>query len=326
MPRLYRIAALVPTLAAVVCLPMAAQDASTGALNGVLRDPSGAAIPAATLTLRNIATGQQYELQSDRLGEFLFPSLTPGTYVLTVAATGFQTLQLDAIEVAIGKTTRLLPHMHIAGAIQSVEITATEATGFDSPFNANLSPQQLQLLPLDGRRFQSLAVLTPLVSAEEADVVLNPSEETAAQPIGDTDNARLSFRAQDPALNRFTLNGADHTRLFDMQPHGGSSLPFAITQEAVQEFGVRAIATAQTEQPHGAGGAIHTVTRRGGEGIHGTAFFLIRNSAGNAINPFSVAARYNNGAPTLTLLKPRDQREQFGGSIGGSTGLRGLYA
>lgn len=308
----------------MACLPVAAQDASTGALNGVFRDPSGAVIPAAQLTLRNIATGQQVELQSDRLGEFLFPALTPGTYILTATATGFQPLQLDAIDVAVGRTTRLLPRMHIAGAIQTIEITANPATSFDSPVNANLSPQQLQLLPLDGRRFQSLAVLTSLVSAEDADVVLNPSEETAAQPIGDTDNARLSFRAQDPALNRFTLNGADHTRLFDMQPHGGG-LPFAITQEGVQEFGVRTIATAQTEQPHGAGGAIHTVTRRGGEGIHGSTFFLIRNSAGNAINPFSIATQYNNGAPTISLLKPRDQREQFGGSLGGPTRLRGVY-
>lgn len=323
LPRLCRIAAFLPALA---CLSMAAQDAATGALNGVLVDPSGAAIPAAQLILRNTATGQQATLQTDRLGEFLFPALPPGTYTLSATANNFNPLQLDTIGVAVGKTTRLMPRMAIAGTLQSVEITATEATSFDSPINANLSPQQLQLLPLDGRRFQSLAILTPLVSAEDADPILNPNEETATQPTGDTDNARLAFRAQDPSLNRFTLNGTDHTRLFDMQPHGGSSLPFAITQEAVQEFGVRAIANAQTEQPHGAGGAIQTVTRRGGADIHGSAFFFIRNSAGNASNPFSVATSYNNGSPTTTLLKPRDQREQFGGSIGGPTGLHDIYA
>lgn len=65
LPRLHRIAALLLALVAMACLPVAAQDASTGALNGVFRDPSGAVIPAAQLTLRNIATGQQVELQSD---------------------------------------------------------------------------------------------------------------------------------------------------------------------------------------------------------------------------------------------------------------------
>ena len=326
MPRLHRIAALLPALTAVVCLSAAAQDASTGALNGVVADSTGAAIPAAQLILRNTATGQLAVLQTDRLGEFLFPALTPGTYVLTATAPNFSPLQIDTIDVAVGRITRLLPRMQIAGARQSIDITAAEATSIDSPVNANLSPQQLQVLPLDGRRAQSLAVLTPLVSAEDADVILNPSEEVPTQPVGDTDTARLAFRAQDPTLNRFTLNGADHTRVFDMQPHGGSSLPFTITQEAVQEFGVKAIATAQTAQPHGAGGVIHTVTRRGGEGIHGSAFFLIRNSAGNAINPFGTATQYNNGNPIVFLLKPRDQREQFGGSIGGPTGSRGLYA
>ncbi|MEZ2347526.1 TonB-dependent receptor domain-containing protein [Terriglobus sp. RCC_193] len=302
-----------------------AQDASTGALNGVVRDPNGAAIPAVSLTLRDVHTGQQRTLQSDRLGEFFFPSLAPGSYVLSAAAAGFNSLQVDAVDVAVGKTMRLLPRMQMGGVRQTVEVSASPAVEFDSPLNANLSPQQLQMLPLDGRRFQSLAVLTPLVAAEDADVVLNPAEESAPEAVGDTDNARLSVRAQDPALNRFTLNGADHTRQFDMQPRGGSALPFAITQEAVQEFGVRAVADADALQPHGAGGSLRTVTCRGGEDIHGAAFFLIRNSAGNAANPFSITTRYNNGSPTTTLVKPRDQREQFGGSLGGRLGLRGAY-
>lgn len=306
-------------------MPVAmAQDASTGALNGVVRDSSGAAMPSVTLTLRDVRTGQQRTLQSDRLGEFLFPSLTPGNYLLCATAAGFNPLQIDAVDVAVGKTTRLMPRMRIGDALQTVEVTASPAVEFDSPLNANLSPQQLQMLPLDGRRFQSLAVLTPLVAAEDADVVLNPVEESAPEAVGDTDNARLSIRAQDPALNRFTLDAADHTRQFDMQPRGGSALPFTITQEAVQEFGVRAVADTDSAQPHGAGGALRTVTRRGGEDVHGSAFFLIRNSAGNAANPFSTTTRYNNGSPTTTLVKPRDQREQFGGAIGGRL-LRRAY-
>ncbi|WP_156993688.1 TonB-dependent receptor [Terriglobus sp. TAA 43] len=333
MPGLSRIAVLLyprrtftALLLSVAAVPaVMAQDASTGALNGVVRDPSGAVLSAATLTLRDVQTGQQRTLQSDRLGEFYFPSLTAGTYVLSATATGFTPLQVNAVSVAVGKTTRLMPQMQIGGVRQEVEVTASPTVEFDSPLNANLSPQQLQMLPLDGRRFQSLAVLTPLVAAEDANAVLNPAEESAPQAVGDTDNARLSIRAQDPALNRFTLDGEDHTRQFDMQPRGGGALPFAITQEAVQEFGVRAVADADSSQPHGAGGALRTITRRGGEDVHGSAFFLIRNSAGNATNPFSTTTRYNNGSPTTTLVKPRDQREQFGGSIGGRLGLHSTY-
>lgn len=332
MFELFRIAVLVhprrtfaTLLLSLAAVPAMAQDAFTGALNGVVRDPSGAAVPAVTLALRDVQTGQQRMLQTDRLGEFFFPSLPPGSYVLSATATGFHSLQVDAVDVAVGKTTRLTPQMQIGGIVQTVEVTASPSVEFDSPLNANLSPQQLQMLPLDSRRFQSLAVLTPLVAAEDSDVVLNPAEESAPQAIGDTDNARLSIRAQDAALNRFTLDGRDHTRQFDMQPRGGSALPFVITQEAVQEFGVRAVADADSSQPHGAGGALRTVTRRGGEKIHGSAFFLIRNSAGNAANPFSTTTRYNNGSPTTTLVKPRDQREQFGGSISGKLGLHGAY-
>jgi len=310
-------------------MPVAAyaQDASTGALNGVVVDASGGAVVGSRMVLRNVATGEERVLNSDRLGEFLFSQLAPGIYRLIATANGFNALQMDTVVVTVGHTTRLRPQLVVGGVAQTVEVTAEDLPGFDSPVNADLDPQQMQELPLDGRRFQTLAVLTPLVSGEDAGVVLNPDEESdPGAGGGDTDNAQLAVRGQDPALNRFTLNGADNTRRFDMQPMGGGTLPFTIAQEAVQEFTVRAVQAGIDAQ--GAGGAVHTVTRRGGDKVHGSAFFLIRNSAANAANPFSTVTRYNGGSPVAAFVKPRDQREQFGGAIGGPLwkGLHGFVA
>lgn len=306
-------------LLAVACSVAVAQDGSTGAVNGVVRDASGGVVAGASVALRNVATGQSTTLRTDSLGEFLSVSLLPGRYVLRVSAAQYRSLQMDEVVVAVGQTTRLLPRLQVGDALQQVEVRADAAVSIDSPVNADVSPAQLQALPLDGRRFQTLAALTPLVSAEDSGAALNPEDDPSdATDAGDTDTSQLSVRGQDPSLNRFSLDGADWTRHFDMSSRGGNALPFTVTQEAVQEFAVRAMMSGnETDGGHAAGGVVHTVARRGGEQVHGSAFVFVRNSAADAANPFSSVTHYNGGSPLTTLVKPRDQREQFGGSLGG---------
>ena len=301
-----------------------AQDLATGAVNGVMIDSAGASVANVSLTLRNVATGEMRSVKADRLGEFLFSSLPPGTYVLEASASSFTALRVNEVVVAVGHTTRLLPRLQAGGVSQRVTVRAGDVPGFEPPVNADLSPSEMVMLPLDGRRFQTLAALTPLISAEDASVVLNPAEESGDAAPGDTDTARLAVRGQDPSLNRFTVDGVDSTRHFDMSPRGGNALPFTVALEAVQEFAVRAIADGEDAHGRSAGGAVHAVTRRGGEDLHGSAFFYLRNSAADAANPFSVVTRYNGGAALTTYVKPRDQREQFGGSLGGRL-LRGTF-
>ncbi len=95
-----------------------------------------------------------------------------------------------------------------------------------------------------------------------------------------------------------------------------SGMSYVFSQEAVREFRV----SSQNETAlygHGSGGIVTTITRGGTNDLHGAVFYNIRDAAWAATNPFSVATRYNNGAPTSSLVKPHDLRQQFGGSIGG---------
>ncbi len=297
-----------------------AQTSSTGALGGVVHDPFGASVAGARITLESVSTGAATELTSDRLGEFLFPEIAPGTYRVQIQALGFDELQLQAEEVQLGRTTRLAPLLRIGSVAQSVSVQAADdLPAFDSPVNGNLQPSELQTLPLDGRRFQSLAPLTPLVDADDAtpaDPVDSNGVDSTGTAASDTDNARLSIRGLDPMHNQYALNGLSLSRAFDGEPRGGRTLPFTIAQEGVQEFQVRAVGEG-TGRGRDAGGSVNTVSRRGEATVHGSAFFLLRNSGVGATNPFAVSTRYNGGSPTSTLVKPRDQREQFGGSIGG---------
>jgi hypothetical protein len=302
----------------ILCLSCAAithaQQDTTGSLGGVVRDSTGAAIAAASVDVTN-PTGRTQHSSSDRLGEFFFGSLPAGAYRVDVRADGFRALYIERADVALGHTLRLDALLTLAGVTQTVNATsADDLPGFDSPVNADLSPSELQALPLDGRRFQSLAQLTPLVSAEDAPPAANDTGTTAAP--ADSDNIRLSFRGIDPVQNRYALDGLDLTRAFDGEPRGGRVLPFTVPQEAVQEFQVRAVG-AGSPLGRDAGGSVNTVTRRGESAIHGSAFFLLRNSAVSAANPFAISTRYNGGSPVTGQIKPRDQREQFGGSVGG---------
>ncbi len=300
--------------------PLCAQDATTGALSGVVHDPSGAAIAGAQAFLETPSTGTILRAQADRLGEFLLPALPPGTYRLRVQAAGFRQLQVEAVDVELGRTTRLAPVLAIGAASQTVNVPAVESpAAFDPPVNQDLSPGELQELPLDGRRFQSLSLLTPLVDADES-VPADPADSNGAgdstEPASDTDNARLSVRALDPQHNQYLLDGLSLRRAFDGEPRGGRAMPFTVAQEGVREFQVRAVGEG-TGNGRDAGGSVNTVSRRGEAAAHGSAFFLLRNSGVGAANPFAVSTRYNGGTPAAAPVKPRDIREQFGGSVGG---------
>lgn len=124
-----------------------AQTSSTGALGGVVRDPSGAAIPETRVTLESIGTGLSSTLTSDRLGEFFFPELAPGSYRVRIQAAGFDPLRISGEEVVLGRTTRMAPSLRIGGVTQAVSVeTADDLPLFDSPVNGNLQPSELQAL------------------------------------------------------------------------------------------------------------------------------------------------------------------------------------
>ncbi len=300
---------------------MRAQGVSTGALGGVVTDPSGAAVAGAAVTLASAADGAVRAVVSDRLGEFLFGELPPGTYRLRIAASGFDDLQVADQTVELGRTARIAPSLQIGTQAQTVQVrTESELPEFEAPVNANLSPEELQRLPVDGRRFQSLAPLTPLISAEDAAPDNDPEDSNGSREAGDaapdTDAVRLSARGMDPQHNSYQLNGLSLTRAFDGEPRGGRLVPFSVAMEGVREFQVRAVGMG-TSLGRDAGASVNTVTRRGEAGVHGSAFVLLRASGVAAANPFAVSTRYNGGVPLTQFVKPRDLRQQFGGSFGG---------
>lgn len=300
------------------------QTSTDGAISGFVVDPGGAALAGAQVWVRSVATGFEDNAAPGRDGGFLVARLPAGTYQVTVECPRFERLVMTGVTVELGSVTRLEARMKLGSVTDSVTVTAapeSSAAGVASTITA----AEIDMLPVDGRRWQTFALLTPTANADpEVDGL-------------------LSFRGLPVTQNSVRIDGADADQSFGSVPlgvgsesdpeeerdsggagragfgsgygrHAGAAYTFS--QEAVREFRVSG-QNYSALYGHAAGGVVTTISKSGTNAVHGSGFYLVRDSALNAANPFSVATRYANGVVTSSTIKPRDLRQQFGGSVGG---------
>ncbi len=143
-----------------------AQFAQRGGLQGFVFDPSSAVAPGATVTLLNTAQGNTTQTKSDPTGHFEFTNLEAGQYVLSVSAPGFAEVKSEPLTVNIGASLRYDFQLKTGTVTQSVTVstTSTELETGQADVDTNVSSQQLEDLPLNGRNFTALAALAPGVS------------------------------------------------------------------------------------------------------------------------------------------------------------------
>src|ERR1700761_557577 len=149
-------------LCASFLLPASANcQVSTGDILGNVNDPSGAAVPGATIVLTNTETQERHSVTSDRAGEYTFTLLQPGHYSLQVNVPGFEPYQLTDITLSAGDRRRIVVGMAVGGVAQSVEVSAAPpALETDSTvLSTAVSERAVQDLPLNGRDFVQLADL-----------------------------------------------------------------------------------------------------------------------------------------------------------------------
>ncbi len=315
-----------------------AQSATTGAINGLIRDTHGRPVQAADVTITGDHEGSRTLHWSSASGAILLPALSPGEYTMEISAPPGRKVRVTGILVEVGGTAQVQVTLPPETMITEVTVDADESDDIEEPAAAAtvMSPREIQHLPVNGRRWQSFALLTPEANAG-----------TSSEASG-----LLSFRGIASSQNSSRIDGADNDQSFSGSPHGsgtdagpetelesesegqspsansgrdyssgsgGGRRPgaeFTFPQEAVREFRV----TGQNYSAlygHSAGGVITTVSRGGTDKLHGSGFYLLRESAWAATNPFSVATRYTTAGVTTAFVKPQDHRQQFGGSFGG---------
>jgi hypothetical protein len=294
MSRLYSLSfLLVVLLTLLFVFPRAlAQDASTGAIRGVVFDADGARLQGATVALANAATGIRYQATSDGEGAFVFELLPPGNYSTRVEAHGMSPQSSPLLQVDVGGTTQLEFRLSIAGAKETITVSGAPQLVETQPsaVSSVIDERAIEDLPLNGRRFTDLALLAPGVTQDP-------------RGLTSSSNGDLAFGGIRGYQSSYLVDGADNNNAFFSQARGRYRAPYQFSNEVVQEFRVSSNSYG-AEQGRAGGAVVNIVTKSGSNHLHGAAFYFLRDSRFNAQHPFAD-------------VKPDDQQHQFGFTLGG---------
>src|SRR5262245_27251526 len=250
------------TLRAIVfvCLgALARGQAPTGEIAGRVQDSSGALVPAASVTLRNLATGATRSASTNREGGYSFGALAAGGYEMQAGSPGFRTSTLK-VDVATGAVTTVDIRLEIGERkeIANVDSATPQIEYARHTIDQVVSREQIQELPLNGRSFLQLALLSPGVAV-------------STNSLGNYNRAmEVAVLSNNPDKTRIAVDGARINDAVD----GGTQQNFS--QEVVQEFQISAANFDLSTGVTGAG-AINIVTRTGTNQLHGSGFFFFRD-------------------------------------------------
>jgi len=273
---------------------MLPQSQTTGRLAGNVRDPTGAVIVGAEVTVSNNATGEERKVITDDEGNYSVPLLAPGSYRIRVTTSGFQSALFDQVQIVITETAKLNAQLIVAGIIVdpvTVRIAPLIQAGGPQLGRA-VDSRAVSELPLATRNFTQVLALSPGTSANLPDnAALGRNSLNVA-----VNGARVT-------QNNFQLNGVDANQI-----HANTSTGVAVpAPETIEEFKVQT-SLYDASFGRGGGGNIQAVTKGGSNHFHGAGYEYFRNAVLNANNPFLKAAGVKR--PTL-------QRNVFGGLLGG---------
>ena len=198
-----------------------AQSTTNGAIGGIVKDPQGAVVPNASITVRNEETNKESTGTSDGEGRFRIVQLQPGNYTVTVNAPGFSTYTQQHVVVEVGRETALDVSLSVSGAQATVVVTseAPVINTSQQDFSTNVNQVSINELPINGRRWSNFALLTP-----------------GAVPDGTF--GLISFRGISGLLNNNTVDGGDNNQAFFSEERGRTRIGYVISQAAIREFQV----------------------------------------------------------------------------------------
>jgi len=266
-----------------------------GRILGLVTDPTGAVVPGAQVTVRNVATGVERTLSTNPAGEYVAADLDPGTYAVSIQAAGFRTARADSVVLQVSRDARVNMTLQPGSADQTIEVHAGQplADTVDSTLNGVLENKAINELPLQGRDFQNLLPLHPGVQRT---------------PGGGFQS--ITSNGNRPDENNFFIDGAIDNDVYygesvlneaGIQGTPASFLPL----DAIEEFNTQESPTAEYGEKPGV--VMNLGIKSGTNKVHGTGYYFTRNSAVDARNFFDPPPN-----PVSDLIM-----HQFGASIGG---------
>jgi hypothetical protein len=267
---------------------------------GTVTDPSGSAIPNASIKATNTATNNVIDTKSSSDGVYTLPFLEPGVYRIETSAPGFQTLRREGITVTVGQKLNLPMQLAVGQATTEITVTGQQESieTADAARGLTFDPIKTQEYPLNGRQSYMLLSLTPGVIFTQEQFGSTGFSGTRGWDVNNS--YKFNGARAGNGNNVFMMNGTAIS-------NEGSTWEFAPSVDAIQEFS--AMTTVYDAQyGHEAGGVVNTVIRGGSNAWHGTVYDYFRNAvldANNFGNNYAGAKKGNH------------QQNQFGGTFGG---------
>jgi hypothetical protein len=291
-------------LALFVAVPAWAQTANTGVVLGTVTDAKGGVVPDANAELINSATNESRSIQTNSSGQYVFPSVTPGSYSLKVGKSGFRTVTFTNIAVNVSKSYTYDVALEISSGAETVEVTAgatAELQTTDAVVGGVVAGETLSHLPTLQRDTRELLTLQ---------AASTPYESSNGGGFGDSGGTVAGARSDQ---NAFNLDGIDITD--NVISGGGNQVPvIPIGVEATDEFRV-GLTNNNASFGRAEGGQINVISKSGTNTFHGSTYWYHQNSALNANTWDLNHTPDGNGDPSTK--KPADHDNRGGFTFGG---------
>jgi hypothetical protein len=277
-----------------------AQTVSSGAITGIVTDPSGAAIAGAAIVATEKGTGFKRSATTDSSGSYRFSLLPPGEYQLQFVASGFKKAIPQDLAVVVTEISTLNVQMVLGESVETVEVSTTPQAvqSENAALGTVVESRTITELPLSTRNFTQVLSMSTGVVADVSSAA-NLGNGTQDFYVNGSSNTSNNFQMDGADVNNF---GSGRAGSFLQQ--GGIPIP---NPDAIQEFKIQT-SLYDAGYGRGAGANVEVVTKSGTNQLHGSVFEFLRNDKLDA-NDFFL----NQQNQPRAVMK----QNQFGGSLGG---------
>ena len=275
-----------------------------GRITGIVKDPSDAVIPGATISVTNTATGAEQAATSDGQGAYAFPALAVGQYDLEAKAPGFLPQRRTGLLIDVNSVLQVDLKLQLAGQSEAVTVSAepplAQVEKADTQLGLTINSQRITEVPLNGRSYTDLLAVQTGVAPATTSATSSTSSGGGFGAIavsGTLNPGLFSVNGQRESANGFILNGAN---VEESVAEGAAVIP---DLDSILEFRVL---TGNFDAEYGnySGGLVNVVTKSGANQVHGSAFEFLRNTDLDARGFFDLTR-----APFI--------QNQYGGTLGG---------
>ncbi len=290
----------------LVGVSLAAQVVPTGTISGVVKDASGASVPKASVSVRNVESGVSRMAMTGDDGAYRFPALPVGRYDVKAESTGFETVTQTGLTLDVAQEAVVNFALQVGTTAQQVTVTG-EAPAIDttsSSLGQLVNETEISDLPLNGRNFVDLTLMQTGVTP------------FANNNFGTNGLFGVFYSANGAPLrsNMYTLDGAI---MGNIQGASAASITGeSLGLDGIQEYKVMTN-TFSAEYGLNMGSQMTIVTKSGTNSLHGDLYEYVRNDAFDARNLFDELFSLPPTVPGGGLRIAPFRRNQFGGSVGG---------